>query len=75
VLNFRIEYFRDRILTKACPCHMALEDAIRTAEEGLKLYKAQLALIRDADNREVARLHHQTAPALAERGGSTRCME
>ena len=58
ITNFRIEYFRDGILIKACPSHRSKEDAIADARSGLETHHAQLAVIRDcaAGNVEVARL-------------------
>ena len=58
VTNFRMEYFRDGILIKACPSHKTKEEAIEAARAGLIAHKAQLAVIRDCDagNVEVARL-------------------
>jgi hypothetical protein len=59
VMNFRIEYFRDGILIKACPSHRSREEAIESARLGLAAHKAQQAIIRDCDaaNAEVARVN------------------
>ena len=58
VTNFRIEYFRDGILIKACPSHQSKDDTIAAATAGLAQHNAQLAIVRDCDagNVEVARL-------------------
>ena len=58
ITNFRIEYFRDGILIKACPSHRSRDEAIADARLGLATHQAQLAVIRDcaAGNVEVARL-------------------
>jgi hypothetical protein len=62
-MRYRVEYFRDNILVKACLCHMALEDAIRTSEQGLVLYKAQVVVVRDLEGNdaEVARIKREAA--------------
>jgi hypothetical protein len=59
VTNFRIEFFRDGILVKACPSHQSKDDAIAAATAGLVQYNAQLAIVRDcgAGNVEVARIN------------------
>jgi len=58
ITDFRIEYFRDGILIKACPSHRSKDEAIADARLGLATHHAQLAVIRDcaAGNVEVARL-------------------
>jgi hypothetical protein len=57
-MRFRVEYFRNNVLVKASPCPMALEDTIRTVEQGLVLYKAQFVVVRDveANDAEVVRI-------------------
>jgi len=59
VTNFRVEYFRDGILIKACPSHQSKDDAITAATAGLVQHNAQLAIVRDCDagNVEVARIN------------------
>lgn len=58
ITNFRIEYFRNGILIKACPSHRSKDEAIADARLGLETHHAQLAVVRDcaAGNVEVARL-------------------
>ncbi|HKB95413.1 MAG TPA: hypothetical protein VKB94_01115 [Rhizomicrobium sp.] len=59
--KFRIEYFRDGVLIKACPSHRSKGEAIEAAAAGLAAHNAQLAIIRDchAGNVEVARLKRE----------------
>ena len=59
ITNFRIEYFRDGILIKACPSHRSKDDTLADARLGLQTHHAQFAVIRDcaAGNVEVARLN------------------
>ena len=54
--NFRIEYFRDRVLIKACPSHGSKSETVEAAKAGLVTHNAQLAVIRDcaAGNVEIA---------------------
>ena len=58
ITNFRIEYFRDGILIKACPSHRSRDEAVADARLGLAAHHAELAVIKDcaAGNVEVARL-------------------
>jgi hypothetical protein len=58
VTNFRVEYFRDGILIKACPSHQSKDDAIAAATSGLVQHNAQVGVVRycSAGNVEVARI-------------------